>query len=122
MAGKFLDNTGLSHVWTKLKAFFLPLTGGTITGNLTVNGTMKRSTIYGTPSNNDVPTIKWVEDNKTGKFTSTTDGIVPKSGGGTTRFLRADGTWQTPPTGESGNSVTVSTSQPSSPKIGDIWI
>lgn len=27
-------------------------------------------------------------------FTSTTDGTVPASGGGTTNFLRADGTWQ----------------------------
>lgn len=119
MAGKFLDNTGLSHVWTKLKAFFLPLTGGTITGNLTVNGTLKRGTIYGTPADTDVPTVKWVKDNKTGKFTASTDGIVPKSGGGTNNYLRADGSWQAPP---SGSKVTVSQYAPSSPKAGDIWI
>lgn len=55
-------------------------------------------------------------------FNSNASGLTPASGGGTTRFLRADGTWQTPPTGTNGNKVTVSTSQPSSPKIGDIWI
>ena len=32
-------------------------------------------------------------------FTSTLAGIVPASGGGTTTFLRADGTWATPPGG-----------------------
>lgn len=56
------------------------------------------------------------------KFSSSSNGLVPASGGGTAKFLRADGTWQTPPAGTNGNSVTVSTSQPSSPEIGDIWI
>ena len=32
-------------------------------------------------------------------FTDTTEGVVPASGGGTTNFLRADGTWTTPPGG-----------------------
>lgn len=32
-------------------------------------------------------------------FTSTTPGIVPASGGGTSNFLRADGTWAAPPGG-----------------------
>lgn len=30
-------------------------------------------------------------------FTSTTNGLTPASGGGTTNYLRADGTWATPP-------------------------
>lgn len=30
-------------------------------------------------------------------FTSTTNGLAPASGGGTTTYLRADGTWDTPP-------------------------
>ena len=30
-------------------------------------------------------------------FNGTTEGVVPASGGGTTNFLRADGTWTTPP-------------------------
>lgn len=32
-----------------------------------------------------------------GVFTSNTNGLVPLSGGGTAKYLRADGTWQTPP-------------------------
>ena len=32
-------------------------------------------------------------------FNDTTEGVVPASGGGTTNFLRADGTWTTPPSG-----------------------
>ena len=35
-------------------------------------------------------------------FTSTFRGIVPASGGGTTNYLRADGTWSTPPGGGGG--------------------
>jgi hypothetical protein len=37
-------------------------------------------------------------------FTSTMKGIVPASGGGTTNFLRADGTWAAPPGGGGGIS------------------
>lgn len=32
-----------------------------------------------------------------GVFTANTNGLVPLSGGGTAKYLRADGTWQTPP-------------------------
>jgi hypothetical protein len=32
-------------------------------------------------------------------FTSSLKGLAPSSGGGTTNFLRADGTWTAPPTG-----------------------
>jgi hypothetical protein len=35
-------------------------------------------------------------------FTTTLKGVVPASGGGTTNFLRADGTWAAPPTGGGG--------------------
>jgi len=35
-------------------------------------------------------------------FTSTLKGLVPLSGGGTTNFLRADGTWAAPPSGSGG--------------------
>jgi hypothetical protein len=40
---------------------------------------------------------------------STTKGLAPLSGGGTTNFLRADGTWATPP-GTSGSAITSLTS------------
>lgn len=36
---------------------------------------------------------------KLNTFTSSLQGVVPGSGGGTTNFLRADGTWAAPPTG-----------------------
>jgi hypothetical protein len=39
-------------------------------------------------------------------FTSTLQGVVPASGGGTTNFLRADGTWAAPPGGGSGSITT----------------
>ena len=35
-------------------------------------------------------------------FTDTTEGVVPASEGGTTNFLRADGTWATPAGGGGG--------------------
>ena len=38
-------------------------------------------------------------------FNDTTEGVVPASGGGTTNFLRADGTWATP-AGGGGGSLT----------------
>ncbi len=38
-------------------------------------------------------------------FNDTTEGVVPASGGGTTNFLRADGTWTTP-AGGGGGSLT----------------
>jgi len=46
-------------------------------------------------------------------FTSTTAGVVPASGGGTTNFLRADGTWTTTPgtvTSVSGSGSGISVS------------
>ena len=30
------------------------------------------------------------------QFTPSTEGVVPASGGGTTNYLRADGTWSAP--------------------------
>ncbi len=41
-------------------------------------------------------------------FGSATPGAVPASGGGTTNFLRADGTWAAPAGGGGGGSLTVS--------------
>lgn len=38
-------------------------------------------------------------------FTSTLKGLAPASGGGTTNFLRADGTWASPPGGGGGIST-----------------
>ena len=44
----FLDKTGLTTLWSKIKALaskYLPLDGGTITGHLTVNGTLTTNAI-----------------------------------------------------------------------------
>ncbi|MCX7646859.1 MAG: phage tail repeat domain-containing protein, partial [Rhodobacteraceae bacterium] len=38
-------------------------------------------------------------------FTATAKGLAPASGGGTTNFLRADGTWAAPPGGGTGDVV-----------------
>ncbi len=58
-------------------------------------------------------------------FTSVTPGIVPKSGGGTTNFLRADATWT--PVSSSGYWAPVTNGSASAPEIifdsdGDIVV
>ena len=43
-----LDKTGLTTLWSKIKSLvskYLPLTGGTITGNLILNGTLTTNAI-----------------------------------------------------------------------------
>ena len=45
---RVLDKTGLTTLWSKIKALaskYLPLDGGTITGYLTVNGTLTTDAI-----------------------------------------------------------------------------
>ncbi len=37
---KYLDRTGLAHLIGKIKGIFLPVSGGTVSGNMTVNGTL----------------------------------------------------------------------------------
>lgn len=57
-------------------------------------------------------------------FTSTEDGLVPASGGGTANFLRADGTWAAPPSGGGAvNQVTAGSSKVSvSPSTGNVVV
>ena len=43
-------------------------------------------------------------------FAPVTDGLVPASGGGSTNFLRADGTWASPPVGSGGGGSYASLS------------
>lgn len=45
-------------------------------------------------------------------FTSTLAGLAPASGGGTTNFLRADGTWAAPPIGGTGTVTSVALAAP----------
>ena len=53
-------------------------------------------------------------------FTSTSPGVVPSSGGGTTTFLRADGTWQTPAGSGIGTVTSVALSDGSTTPIYSI--
>lgn len=69
--------------------FNLPTTAGTSGYYLTSGGGS------GSP-------MTWTEP--VGVFTSSANGLVPASGGGTTNFLRADGTWDAPPTTSPGGS------------------
>ena len=45
----------------------------------------------------DVPANAKFTDTTYTTFTDSTDGLAPASGGGTTKYLRADGTWVVPP-------------------------
>lgn len=45
-------------------------------------------------------------DNNDSRFSATNDGIVPLSGGGTSNYLRADGTWAAPAGGGGSGTVT----------------
>lgn len=83
------------------------------------NRTVKKGIQYASAGYETQPTSlitrQWAEDNFASQesFTDTTEGLVPSSGGGTTNFLRADGTWAAPPTGSNitaGNGLT---------KVGD---
>lgn len=52
-------------------------------------------------------------------FSSTLNGVVPLSGGGTTNFLRADGTWAAPPGTGGGGTGTTETASNGLTKTGD---
>lgn len=53
-------------------------------------------------------------------FTTALPGSVPASGGGTTKFLRADSSWQVP-AGGGGATITASDTPPGSPADGSLW-
>jgi hypothetical protein len=58
------------------------------------------------------------------QFTSSLQGLAPASGGGTTNFLRADGTWNAPSGSSSINATTSETAAPASPSAGSVstWV
>lgn len=58
------------------------------------------------------------------QFTSSLQGLAPASGGGTTNFLRADGTWNAPSGSSSINATTSETAAPASPSAGNVstWV
>lgn len=62
---------------------------------MTANGRITMDSSYTPSANGDVVTKKYVDDSAIGLFSSTKNGIVPKSDGSTTKYLRADGSWST---------------------------
>lgn len=57
-----------------------------------LNGKIDKSQVL-----TNVPANAKFTDTTYEKFTSSADGLTPKSDGGTSRYLRADGTWVVPP-------------------------
>jgi len=54
-------------------------------------------------------------------FTSALAGLAPASGGGTTNYLRADGTWAAPSGGSASiNATTAETTAPATPSAGNL--
>lgn len=62
---------------------------------MTKDGRITMDSSYTPSANGDVVTKKYVDDSAIGLFSSTKNGIVPKSDGSTTKYLRADGSWST---------------------------
>ena len=62
---------------------------------MTASGKITMDSSYIPSANGDVVTKKYVDDSAIGLFSNTKNGIVPKSDGSTTKYLRADGSWST---------------------------
>ncbi len=54
----------------------------------------------------DFGDLAWLDEGDLSLFTSSVQGVVPSSGGGTTNFLRADGSWAAPPGGGGASAFT----------------
>ena len=98
-----------------------PLSGGGSVNYLRADGTW--ASPPGTPTNLGYTTNTSTITSSTGTgvalptFTSTINGLVPYSGGGTQKFLRADGSWIT----VGSRQTFVGTSAPSNANDGDQW-
>ena len=98
-----------------------PLSGGGSVNYLRADGTW--ASPPGTPTNLGYTTNTSTITSSTGTgvalptFTSTINGLVPYSGGGTQKFLRADGSWIT----VGSRQTFIGTSAPSSANDGDQW-
>ena len=98
-----------------------PLSGGGSVNYLRADGTW--ASPPGTPTNLGYTASSSTITSSTGTgvalptFTSTNNGLVPYSGGGTQKFLRADGSWIT----VGSRQTFVGTSAPSSANEGDQW-
>ena len=94
VGGTFLEWNGSAFIWTTTPAT------GTVT-SVAVSSPTAAITVSGSPITSS-GTITLTANN----FTSSAPGVVPTSPGGTTNFLRADGTWAVPPGTAPGGTVT----------------
>lgn len=83
-AGKVLTSNGTTATWSSSATGVTSF--NTRTGAITLTSADVTSALGFTPATTNV-------------FTPTVDGLAPLSGGGTVKFLRADGTWAAPPSG-----------------------
>ena len=119
---------------TTLSALSLP--GAQVTGNISGSAGSVSGTNVVTNTNLSQMATYTIKGNNTGAtanaadltvaqvnailpvFTSTLNGLVPLSGGGTTNFLRADGTWAAAGGGSSNPITLTQITTPSSPTAG----
>lgn len=94
---------------------------------MTKNGRITMDSSYTPSANGDVVTKKYIDDSAIGLFSNTKNGIVPKSDGSTTKYLRADGSWstidKTPVIGTNTNyAIYIGSTQPASGTTPLLWI
>lgn len=94
---------------------------------MTKNGRITMDNSYTPSAKGDVVTKKYVDDSAIGLFSNTKNGIVPKSDGSTTKYLRADGSWstidKTPVIGTNTNyAIYIGSTQPASGTTPLLWI
>lgn len=94
---------------------------------MTANGKITMDSSYTPSGDGDIATKKYVDNATPATFTSSKAGTVPASGGGTTKYLRADGTWttidKTPVIGTNTNyAIYIGTTAPASGTTPLLWI
>ena len=94
---------------------------------MTANGKITMDSSYTPNVDGDIATKKYVDNATPATFTASKAGTVPASGGGTTKYLRADGTWtaidKTPVIGTNTNyAIYIGTTAPASGTTPLLWI
>lgn len=97
------------------------------TNTMTANGKITMDSSYTPGADGDIATKKYVDNSTPATFTASKAGTVPASGGGTTKYLRADGTWttidKTPVIGTDTNyAIYIGTTAPASGTTPLLWI
>jgi hypothetical protein len=103
MDGFSLSSTGAINLQSSTGLAAFSGVGATInatSGVLTLDGASLSSSLFGPFATANAATATADLD----LFTSLLQGLAPASGGGTTNYLRADGTWDAPPAGAPGGS------------------